>query len=201
MEVLIVGRTRMAGSARCIGGITGDGASIRLLRADGLQWDASTAFQVGQVWDLTYTPASNRVPPHVEDVVVTNASYLRDLPDLSQRLSNGIHPWRGGIDQIFDGLVRFTGNNNGYICHRVGVPACSTWFWVPDRELALRSDNRHYDYQADIGMSRGLAYVGEQPALARLTANTLVRVSLARWWSPHDADVEARCYLQLSGWF
>ena len=53
MEVLIVGRTRMAGSARCIGGITGDGASIRLLRADGLQWDASTAFQVGQVWDLT----------------------------------------------------------------------------------------------------------------------------------------------------
>ena len=201
MEVLIVGRTRMAGNSRCIGGITGDGTSIRLLRPDGLQWDASIAFQVGQVWDLTYTVASNRVPPHVEDVVVTSGSHLRDLPDVSQRLRNGIHPWRGGVDQLFDGLVRFTGNHNGYICRRVGVPARSTWFWVPDRDLVLRSDGRHYDYPTGIGTSRGLAYVGEQPALARLPADTLVRVSLARWWSPEDADVEERCYLQLSGWF
>ena len=137
MEVLIVGRTRMAGNARCIGGIASDGTSIRLLRADGLHWDASIDFQVGQVWDLTYTVASNPVPPHVEDVVVTGSRHLRDLSDLSRCLCEGIQPWRGGVDQLFDGLVRFTGNDNGYICHRVGVPTRSTWFWVPDRDLVL----------------------------------------------------------------
>ena len=201
MEVLIVGRTRMAGNARCIGGIASDGTSIRLLRADGLHWDASIDFQVGQVWDLTYTVASNPVPPHVEDVVVTGSRHLRDLSDLSRCLCEGIQPWRGGVDQLFDGLVRFTGNDNGYICHRVGVPTRSTWFWVPDRDLVLRSDGRHYDYPVGIGMSRGLVYVGEPPAPARLPAGTLTRVSLARWWSPEDTDVEERCYVQLSGWF
>lgn len=201
MEVLIVGRTRMAGSARCIGGIASDGTSIRLLRPDGLQWDVSVGIRLGQVWDLTYTAASNRVPPHVEDVVVTAGRYLRDLPDASQRLREGILPWHGGVDQLFDGLVRFTGNDNGYICHRVGVPDRSTWFWVPDRDLILRSDGRHYDYPANHGMSRGLAYVGEQQTPPRLPANSLLRVSLARWWSPEDTDIEERCYLQLSGWF
>ncbi|MGY3264383.1 dual OB domain-containing protein [Lysobacter sp. HA35] len=201
MEVLIVGRTRMAGSARCIGGIASDGTSIRLLRPDGLQWDASVDFRVGQVWDLTYRAASDRMPPHVEDVVVTGGRRLRDLPDVSRCLREGIRPWHGGVDQLFDGLVRFTGNDNGYICRRVGVPDRSTWFWVPDRDLTLRSDGRHYDYTGSYGIARGLAYVGEEPAPARLPANNLVRVSLARWWSPDDADIEERCYLQLSGWF
>lgn len=201
MEVLVVGRTRMGEGARCIGGIASDGTSLRLMRSDGMQWDASVQIQVGQVWDLTYAPVANCIAPHVEDVLVSGGRYLRDLPNLSVRLLEGVNPWRGGADQLFDGLLRFTGNNNGYISRRVGVPTRSTGFWVPDRNLSLRSDGRHYDYPAGHGLSRGLAYVGEQAPPATLPANTLVRVSLARWWSPNDADVEERCYLQLSGWF
>ncbi len=30
---------------------------------------------------------------------------------------------------------------------------------------------------------------------------TLLRLSLAHWWTPEDADTEERCYLQLSGWY
>ncbi len=28
-----------------------------------------------------------------------------------------------------------------------------------------------------------------------------MRLSLAKWWKPEDSNVEARCYLQLSGWY
>jgi hypothetical protein len=33
-----------------------------------------------------------------------------------------------------------------------------------------------------------------------LEANTLLRLSLARWWQ-QAPELEERCYLQLSGWY
>ena len=44
-------------------------------------------------------------------------------------------------------------------------------------------------------------YVGLQPTEDIIPKGTLLRVSLARWWSPNDVEVENRCYLQLSGWY
>ena len=78
----------------------------------------------------------------------------------------------------------------------------STGFWIPDRDLMLRADAKHYDYP-DGCVARGLSYVGEPKPLPLLPAGTLIRVSLARWWKPDDAEpgFEERCYLQLSGWF
>lgn len=48
-----------------------------------------------------------------------------------------------------------------------------------------------------------IPYVGFEPAVDLIPKGTLVRVSLARWWRPHDSppDMEERCYLQLSGWY
>src|SRR5690606_4859208 len=96
----------------------------------------------------------------------------------------------------------YTSNYNGYICQRRGVPAHSTWFWIPDRNLTLRTDGKHYDYFDGL-LPRGLSYVGEPQPLPTLSAGTLLRVSLARWWKPENAEpaFEERCYLQLSGWF
>jgi hypothetical protein len=113
-----------------------------------------------------------------------------------------VAPWRGGIDQIFGGLVRYTGSGNGYVCERIGIPDGSTGFWIPDRDLHLRDDGKHYDYGAGLPRS-GLSYVGELATIDPIPAGALLRVSLARWWKPHDAEpgFEERCYLQLSGWF
>jgi hypothetical protein len=44
---------------------------------------------------------------------------------------------------------------------------------------------------------------GMEAPVARIEAGQLVRVSLAGWWRPREADpgFEERCYAQLSGWF
>lgn len=89
-----------------------------------------------------------------------------------------------------------------YTSERTGVPDRSTGFWIPDRELRLRGGGKHYNYVKG-ALQRGLSHVGEAAATRRIPAGTLVRVSLARWWKPEDADpdFEERCYQQLSGWY
>lgn len=202
MNVLIVGRTKMGSTTRCIGGISHDGRSVRLLIGNGGSWDTTAPFQIGQVWDIEYTPIQHFVAPHTEDVLVLNYRLLGAQANLRAYLLTRVHPWRGAINQLFGGALGYTSNGNGYVCERLGVPGHSTWFWIPDRDLTLRVDGKHYDYTAG-HLPRGLSYVGEPPPLPILPAGTLVRVSLARWWKPEDADpeFEARCYLQLSGWF
>ena len=44
-----------------------------------------------------------------------------------------------------------------------------------------------------------IPFVGFQSPIGLIPANTLVRVSLARWWANNND--EERCYLQLSGWY
>jgi hypothetical protein len=192
----------MGSTRRCIGGLTVDGESVRLLDASGNNPGTESSYQVGQIWDLIFTRPATLQPPHVEDVLVQRASFIGVQPDLGRHLLTRVRPWRGGIDQLFDGLVQFTWQNNGYISERVGVPASSTGFWVPDRKLVLRSDGKHYDYNGGAG-DRGLSYVGESTPAADLPPGSLVRVSLARWWAPENASpgTEQRCYLQLSGWY
>ena len=188
----------MSGGRRCIGGLVDDQRSVRLLTAVGNHWGTTSPFQVGEIWDTEFRPTLNVVRPHVEDVLVERYNFMRVQPDLRNHLLGRVVPWRGGIDQIFGGVLGYTGNNNGYVCERLTVPDQSTGFWLPDRDLTLRDDGRHYDYRA-----HGLAYVGEPTPLPVLTTGTLVRVSLARWWRPPDAalDFERRCYAQLSGWY
>lgn len=201
MKVMIVGRTRMSGQSRCIGGVTEDGEAIRLLTSGGQNWDTSAPFQIGQVWDLSFTRQIQLVNPHTEDVLIQSYEYLFTAPDARGVLAQ-VNSWQGGIDQVFDGTLGYTGSNNGYVCQRLGVPPRSTGFWIPDKDLTLRADNRHYDYPGFM-RPKGLSYVGEPQAVPSIPAGTLVRVSLARWWKPEDAegDLEERCYLQLSGWY
>jgi hypothetical protein len=151
---------------------------------------------------MTYTPAPAPIPPHTEDVLVSHYQLVGIKPNLRAHLLTRVTPWRGGIDQVFGGVLGYTSNNNGYVCERLGVPAHSTWFWIPNLDLALRDDGKHYDYPEG-HQPRGLSYVGEIAAPPTLPGGTLIRVSLARWWKPDDAepDLESRCYLQLSGWY
>lgn len=201
MNVLIAGRTRMSGSARCIGGLLDDGTAVRLLQESGHHWNTSAPFQIGQIWEASLTPSDTRPPPHTEDVVISKYKLIGAEANMRDRLMALSKPWAGGIDKVFRGLLGFTSSNNGYISERRGVPDHSTGFWIPDRDLSLRDDGKHYDYRHWGFIRRGLSYVGEPPAIATIPAGTLVRVSLAGWWKPDDVEIEERCYLQLSGWF
>jgi hypothetical protein len=200
MKVLIAGRTKMHGSSRCIGGITESGKSVRLIQARGRNWDSSAPFKIGELWEIDFAALSATTPPHVEDVLVKSYKLLGVEKKPRNYLLARIAPWCGGIDELYDGLVGYTGKNNGYISHSTGLPDRSTWFWTPDQDLVLREDGKHYDY-VDGFISKGLSYKGEPKALSTIPGGTLVRVSLARWWKPDDVDdLEERCYLQLSGW-
>lgn len=208
VKVLIVGRTKMGTSPyRCIGGLTETGRSIRLLDRNGHHWNASTVFQVGQVWDLEFhdvDPGSLN-PPHVEDVLVMSGAYVEIAADPCSAILSLVAPWRGSERALFDGHVKYTNSHNGYIADD-GMPDRSTWFWIPDRDLHLRDDGKHYDYRSklfSIEIAHGLSYVGEPNPPDVIRAGTLVRVSLAKWWKPPDADESfpKRCFVQLSGWF
>lgn len=199
MDVLIVGKTRMH-TGCCIGALSLEtNQSLRLLEENGANPSRETAYQIGQVWSINFKPISKPRHPHTEDVMVTKRSYIGNKQNIRREIVNRIEPYRGGIDGLYQGLLRFTPNGSGYISGLIGVPNYSTCFWIPDRKLRVVREGTkvRYMYSPPI---RLLAYVGfVEPVEIR--AETLVRVSLARWWSPEDSDFEERCYLQLSGWY
>ena len=82
MKVLIVAKTRM-GSGACIGAITEDGKSVRLMPYGADPHDgANREYEVGDVWEISAASASQLAPPHTEDIVVYEKSRLRDANDL-----------------------------------------------------------------------------------------------------------------------
>lgn len=200
MRVLIVSRTRMSGTNRCIGGLTEDGRSVRMMPKSGY-WDTTSPFDIGTVWDIEYSEATQITPPHIEDIVVTAYKAAGTVQDVPAYISEHGKIWYGGIAKTFDGKLKFTGNGNGYISANDDLPAASTGFWKTKKDLRLRDDVKHYDYPVLFGPARGLSYVGEPDPIEVIPAGTIIRVSLARWWKPNDVDMELRCYAQLSGWY
>jgi hypothetical protein len=208
MRVLIVSRTRMRGS-KCIGGLVlSNNQSVRLLTASGTNQSDNSAYQVGQIWDLTFTPSQNPAAPHTEDVLVTASGYISDVSNLVNFLDARIgnlaeRYWEGSPDCLFRGMIRSTGNGSGFIAHP-NVPNLSTGFWRPDRDLIHSNEGTRvrYTYPGNYEGVRVLTYVGDTVSIPIIPAGSLVRVSLARWWRPQGAqDLERRCYLQLSGWY
>jgi ATP-dependent DNA helicase RecQ len=194
MKVLIIAKT-WVGNEVCVGGLDANNRSVRLLERDG-SFVAPNTYNVGEVWDIQYTDAPGDAP-HFEDVLVQSRTLVGTQPNLAAHLRRRITPWVGGIDSLYEGKLGFTGSGHGYI-EAPNIPSRSTWFWEPDRDLVVADDGQYYLYPP-----YGIKYVGVEPPLPVIPQGTLVRVSLARWWRPRNADPSfpLRCYLQLSGWY
>ena len=125
-----------------------------------------------------------------------------DFVSASEKPSDA--PLRNGlaIGALFEGKIQFTQNGAGYISESA-IPGGATGFWIPSSDLVLKNDDRGKTGYYPAGDYRHLSYVGVQDPAERIKADRLVRVSLARWWKPRDADAdfEERCYAQLSGWY
>lgn len=197
MKIWIVAKTRMK-KMRCVGGVGEDGRSWRIMGPDGSHHREDTPFEVGQCWEMELRPVDGCRPPHVEDARLLSYELVGDGVPLARQLPSGVTVWSGGPQTLFDGHLRFTDTGRAYV-GRESVPTCSTGFWRLDAPLRLRGDAVRYGYQC--GRHRfAIKYVGVAEPVQELPAGTLVRVSLARWWSG-EHGVEERCYLQLSGWF
>ncbi len=197
-RVLIVAKTRMHDAA-CVSGLTIDtNRGIRLLRSNGFNQQVNTPFGVGQVWELDFYPSSQIAPPHLEDVIVTKERLIGHCTDLASILKQRVKPWQGEPKQLFDGLL-VLGKTSAYISESTGIPQCSTGYWLPNTPLDLveKNDKPYYQIMYDMYNhyqgTLSIPYVGFTNPIQQIPANTLIRVSLARWWMPLSGINEGRC--------
>lgn len=210
-KVLIVSKTKMYGGKACIGGIAfPEMRCVRLLNSNGTYQSALSEFEIGQFWEIDFTPVQNTTPPHTEDVLIISKRKLTEtFTDFSslinkQELVNRV--WRGAASGLFNSLVGWTGNGSGYIAESIGVPNLSTGFWIPDKPLKFSNNYYRYSGSATVfgksyDIENNIKYVGFVQPISIIPVDTIVRVSLAKWWKPDNIEMEFRCYLQLSGWY
>lgn len=200
MEVLIVSRTRMKNGV-CCGGINiANGEFIRLHDHYGRNLAESAPYQTGEIYDLHYRNALHARPiPHVEDKeVMPDFKLIRQLStsEVIDEIDRLVDVPNGGLDCIFEGKLRRS-TYATYISPEA-VPQHSVCFWRPNEPLiksVFLGKSRYW-----FGGCHAISFVGFQEPVDLIPAGTLLRMSLANWWSPDDIT-EKRCYLQLSGWF
>jgi hypothetical protein len=201
MEVLILSKTKYGNTQVCVGGICINNKQfIRLLNQGGYYQPADTQFNIGDIWDITFTVNPNRKEPHNEDVTIHTYKFVRKIYQLETYIKNmGVPIWRNNISNIFEAKILWQRNGKGYFSENIkNYPSHSVGFWISD--IDLNYSNGSYIYENN-GVSRQIVYKGNQTALQVIPKGRLIRLSLAKWWKPEDSDIEARCYLQLSGWY
>jgi hypothetical protein len=200
MEVLITSKTHV-GSSACVGGVVLDTLQfVRLLNGKNEFQPGDTELEIGQIWDINFNSHAD-IAPHVEDVYITDKTFIRDIADFKAFVIKNLKVWKGKPETLFNGLLKWTGNGSGFLNNPNNLPQNSVGFWISDRDLVLE-DNRYYVYKRKRAWkSRKFSYVGFPERIAVIPKGTLLRVSLAKWWKPEDIAIERRCYLQLSGWY
>lgn len=213
MNVIIVAKTHMSNSA-CVGGVLASGRLVRLLNSKGYNQESDTSLEVGDVYAITFSERKSKRPPHVEDILVDTFEYKFTYSSIQKMVDELTHLlkvkiWNGGPETLFDGSLQWTRSGSGFISESGEIPENSVGFWVSNKPLARHDYEGRVKYQYPpvqkivfgnrISEWRSIPFVGFQVPVDIIPAGTLVRVSLARWWSPGE-DPE-RCYLQLSGWY
>ena len=206
MRVLIVAKTRM-GSGACIGAITENGESVRLIPYNADPHDgANREYEVGDIWEISAKPETSLIPPHNENIIVHKKSQLhtaKDSKDLVSAIELLMPPKIGPPRELYEGLLQNTESGRLHIAKQNGIPPYSTTFWRTDQPLTLDIEKQkpRYRYPTENGGCT-FTFGGFQEPLKTIPADTLLRVSLAHWWRPEDnPTVEERCYAQISGWF
>ncbi len=202
MDVIIVSKTHMSNYA-CVGAVTGNGRFVRLLDEDGYNQDGETSLKIGDVWTIEYQERTDKTAPHIEDILVTNMTFKFSFKTIKEmvkylREKLNVKIWNGSTEVLFDGKIQWTSGGSGYISENGGIPNNSVGFWITDKDLTRNDFKEKVRYSYPIRW-RNISFVGYQNPVDKIPANTLLRVSLARWWSPNEN--EERCYLQLSGWY
>ncbi len=216
-RVLITARTRVSDRDICLGGLDLDSnRCLRLSAANGSNFSHDVPFAVGSIWRITSAPRPNCPPPHVEDVHVQKFAHIGISPTPGRLVldkSEDLPVWRGGLDQLFDGLLtpdRRPGREFAsglFVFAGNPVPAMSLGYWLPDRDLRVTTSRRrsgrtgqdvYYVDQSGPNATVRIVHSGLMPLPRVITSGSVVSVSLARWWTPKDdSDQRSRCTLQI----
>ena len=206
MEVLIVSKTHMT-TAACVGGLVlSNNRYIRLLNPGNYNQPVDTEFEIGDVWDLSFTNRATIHPPHIEDVIVSSKNYFRNVDDMPAFLrQRNVIDWQGHINNVFGGLLSWTNSCTGYIPENGEMPEKSVGFWQTDRGLVrtVFENNKTRFRYPNGAVYRNISYVGFQETIETVPSGTILRVSLSRIFPPAGSPITAPrgYYLQLSGWY
>lgn len=199
-RVLIVSRTRMRHARVCVGGhdLEHRFRSLRLLQNDGTNMLEKTRLVIGDVWDLDFRDKPGVQPPHVEDVIVKSGKRVDRVSPLAPFLRERVGLWRGRPEELFDGHVVGTPSGTAYVPDEDPLPGRSTGYWLPDAELDRRTfDEKVRFFYLGASEATRFSWVGMEDPPDGVPEGSLVRVSLARLWSPPSAP--AGYYVQISG--
>jgi hypothetical protein len=173
--------------------------SLRLLTSGGMNLRETDDIGPGEVWEVTYTDHPEPDPPHVEDVLVTTGKRVEKLSaqDVRERILANESPWRGSTEELFERTVAGTANGRLYVPSGGALPSRSTGYWISDAELVryVSFDKAKFLYTGNSSLN-DFVWVGMSVAPERIQAGTLVRMSLARYFSPGSAP--AGYYVQIS---
>lgn len=200
MKVLILSKTHIGNDHACVGGVTVDSLQyIRLMTGIRQYQSADTAFEIGEIWNVKFKETPD-VPPHIEDVIIAgDAEHVDDISVSKFIKEKGIRIWNGSVNKLFDGCLNFLENNKAYIS-KDNIPSHSIGFWISNKDLRLQKavwDGKvRYRYIND---EVDMSYVGFTEPIKTIPKGTLLRVSLAKWFTPTNRP--HGCYLQLSGWY
>ncbi|GHO83211.1 dual OB domain-containing protein [Dictyobacter formicarum] len=199
------------GSKICLHGLTEDKKNVRLLRNDGSYYPAATGFNVGQIWDMTFSRARRLIAPHSENVIVTSCKLIGQEADMRAFLCAHVSLWQGGPDQLFGGSLRSVLNKKKlFISEGTSFQPISMGYWLSDTPLIKWHDEEdHPGYRYYTSETEHLIdYQGAAVQVFKIPADSLVHVALTRWWVPsnryaaHESTkVKRRCYLYIAGWY
>ncbi len=132
MRCYIVAKTR-AKSCYCIGAITETGKGIRLSERDNFPFmPVESSFEVGGMWNLKFRSCHNLTPPHLEDVVVLEQSYLGHIPNVVSIIQSISGICQGGFDSLYSGLLQGpVSSGNMYLGKNKPIASNSVEFWRP----------------------------------------------------------------------
>lgn len=221
MKVWIVSKTFVNKSSVWVHGLTEENHNVRILRPDGSYPSTNTKFEVGQIWNLTFQKSPNIVPPHTEDILVTNWEFVGQQENMLEFLQPRVRIWKGTIYDIFDGCIDYTLNDGKvYISEKRGIPDVSMGYWFPDRPLVKWHNQSLLTWHPDGGYPCYRYYLSEEflinytgfsyESFIKLpfSISGLIHVALGRWWVPKNdltpatsSRVSKRCCLQISGWY
>ncbi|GER89715.1 hypothetical protein KDW_38770 [Dictyobacter vulcani] len=198
-----------------IHGLTEENKHVRLLTNKGQYPSSGTKFEVGQLWDLIFHPATTITPPHTEDVLVTHWKFLGQEDHLLDVLTSRVKIWHT-LDELFDGaLSTYIDHHKMYLSEKQPLPI-SMGYWLTDAILLKWHSNsrneypcyRYHNEKERIIDYTGFGYTNFVQQFSPIPKNTLVHVSLGKWWTPHNtfathdsSKVGKRCYLQISDWY
>jgi ATP-dependent DNA helicase RecQ len=207
MEVLIVAKTHMSSMA-CVGALVlENNRFIRLLNPGNYNQPGDTDLKVGDVYKIECVNRAHILPPHIEDVIVLKRKFERRIDSIATLLTQrNIINWRGHIDELFGGNLKWTGSGTGYIPETGPLPIQSVGFWLtPVNLIRVEFDNgKKVRYRFPNGSNyRNISYVGYQETLQTIPAGTIIRVSLSRLFPREGVNIDSPrgFYLQMSGWF